>query len=676
MAGPQILICHNEAAARAAADLLQMDTADASDLDWARLAGHRVILWPANTKLSLIATQLSARTAHDAGAETVRVIDPGPLTADGFDATVANAEGWDRETMLAWLRERAADWVPAVAPAPEEPPHHTEAQEYRLPDLAQDATPINVDFPFRVLGYNDGVYYYFAPGSQQVAALPASAHSVSNLLTLAPLNYWEEAFAGASARAPFHITGATNAMIQASHAKGIFQPNRRRGRGAWIDAGRPVMHLGGTVYLSDEEFQPRDVPSQFIYEAAAPLEISRTAPARTEDAQRLVDICRRLTWENPLSAQLLAGWCVIAPVCGALTWRPHIWITGSSGSGKSTVVKDVIGRLVGPFAERVEGGTTEAGIRQALSLDARPVIMDEAEPEGKTAASRMDAIVQLARTSSSGATIVKGSADGLSKQFAVRSCFAFSSINTAIAQYADETRISKLVLRPNLEIDKEQHFQDLMRDIHEWFDETYAARMFARTVLYLPVLLKNIATFTDAAATAIHNRRAADQIAAMCAGLLLCHSTKEISYDDALAWIRRHVWSDHAVVDGSDDEARLLTVIATASCRVNGLHGIKEITVGEMLNNPSNIEGVAEAEVRKALGRLGIRHDGDTFTVANHSPALAKVLDGTAWARSWARSLASLDGAEKTPTAVYFYAAFRQRGVTIPLRHLVREPGE
>lgn len=58
-----------------------------------------------------------------------------------------------------------------------------------------------------------------------------------------------------------------------------------------------------------------------------------------EDGQRLFDLANAFRWRNPGSGAMLAGWCALAPVAGALRWRPHLWITGGTGSGKSTVMK-------------------------------------------------------------------------------------------------------------------------------------------------------------------------------------------------------------------------------------------------------------------------------------------------------------------------------------------------
>ncbi len=115
----QILVCHNEQAARAAADILGMDTASAPDVDWSLLAGHRLILWPAATKLSITAMGLSAQAAHRGGAESIKLVTPGPLATPGWDAVAAQTEGYDRDGLLEWLRAHVAVWEPDVATAPD-----------------------------------------------------------------------------------------------------------------------------------------------------------------------------------------------------------------------------------------------------------------------------------------------------------------------------------------------------------------------------------------------------------------------------------------------------------------------------------------------------------------------------------------------------------------------------
>src|SRR3546814_3722369 len=79
----------------------------------------------------------------------------------------------------------------------------------------------------------------------------------------------------------------------------------------------------------------------------------------------------------------------IAVICGALNWRPHVWLTGSSGSGKSWLLDNVIRPLIGAIAVYCQSNSTEAGIRQTLATDARPVLFDEAESEDAKAQVRI-----------------------------------------------------------------------------------------------------------------------------------------------------------------------------------------------------------------------------------------------------------------------------------------------
>src|SRR3546814_5949145 len=95
----------------------------------------------------------------------------------------------------------------------------------------------------------------------------------------------------------------------------------------------------------------------------------RDSPLSDEEASRIIDICCRLRWEKPYGGWLLAGWIAIAVICGALNWRPHVWLTGSSGSGKSWLLDNVIRPLIGAIAVYCQSNSTEAGIRQTLATD-------------------------------------------------------------------------------------------------------------------------------------------------------------------------------------------------------------------------------------------------------------------------------------------------------------------
>lgn len=619
-----------------------------------------------------------AQLCQQAGATAIRLLPWDRSKPLGWDAADAEAAGWSQADLLAWILRQASDWSADRAERPDDAPPID-----MLPDMlnADDPADQEAPAPYRILGFNRGTYYYLPRATQQVVALSAAAHTRPHLLTLAPLQYWASHYPG---RNGFDLEAASDALISTAHRVGLFTSDRLRGRGAWRDRGRVIMHTGRHLYVDGRPQDPADFIGDYIYEAAADLgdvassppdphrvlqlREALVLPASTPEANRLVQICRRLTWENDLSADLLAGWCVISLLCGVLSWRPHLWITGPAQAGKSTVIKEIIQRVVGIFALYMDGKTTEAGIRQMLGQDARPVIVDEVESEDTAAAQRVQQILDMARVSSSGGTVVKGSTAGRPVSYTLRACFCFSSINTAVAHYADETRISKLVLRRNEAPDADQQYRDLMRDIAAWFTPDYARRLLARSLTSLDVLLANAETFKTAAASVLLSRRAADQIGTMLAGLYLCYSTRGISVDEAEAWIKARDWQDHTAIGATGDETRLLERLATRRIRVPQAGGIRDVTIGQAI---MAVHGQPEsyADWAAELGAHGFKLDGDDVLIANAASPLKKLLEGTPWASEWLRPLRMLPGAAAVPNT-YFSPGIKSRATRVPVKLL------
>lgn len=578
---------------------------------------------------------------------------------------------------------------PRYARREELPPHDPETGEVREdePDKPKREKPIRVSFgdmPFRMLGHNRGTYFYLPRGGGQIVELKSHEHTPLRLIALAPLNDWHRSRKDAEEGpiTSYQWQQFANGMIHCQHQEGIFEEERVRGRGAWVDGRRTIVHTGSEVIVDGVTTPLEGISSRFIYEAASPWEFGFSDAATDAEAARLVNVCERLTWELKLSGALLAGWCVVAPVSGALRWRPHIWNTGSSGSGKTFVTDKIIGRMVGPAAERFEGNTTEAAIRQTLGHDARPVIIDEAESEDQEGIRRMQGVLNLARVSSSGGKISKGGSAHRAVTFTVRSCFCFSSIHTALKFQSDESRVTKLVLLPNMKADADAHYQALLRDVNAWFTPEYAARMFARSVKHMQTLLANCDTFTDAASIVLKSRRAADQIGPMLAGYHLCLSTKLVTPKQAEDFIRSKNWDDHiSSIKGVSDEMRVFQFIM--SRRVRTSHS--EVTIGQALelikDNAANVE--TQRIYANAIAPYGVKLDGGEIYISNTSQLLKEMFlkDAPQYANEWKRPLSQLPGAAKTAGGTRFAPGMNDRATVLPYGLLdgtfrEREPGE
>lgn len=619
-------------------------------VDWSPLRGRDVVMWRDNDETGRKCAEAIKAVS---GAASFLIVGGEADKTPGWDAADAEADGWDDNRVHEW----ASVWLAQPSERESDP-------EEPQPETAKGGWVERS--PFRVLGYSKENYYYLPHGKQQVVVLKAGEHTKLRLYQLAGVNFWTELFGEGKKLSEDDWSNIASSLITMSHHEGIFEDTRIRGRGAWMDMGRIIIHTGGEAIVNGEPCQLPKIKGRFIYEAQPAWDFGFGEPCTHKEAYRLVEICERLTWANKLSGALLAGWCVIAPISGALRWRPHIWITGPASSGKTTAVNDVVGRIVGPSAERADGKTTEAAIRQKLGYDARPVIIDEAEGEDLAGIQRIQGLLDLARVASSGGTISKGSASHKAVNFVIRSCFCFSSINTSVRHHADETRVSKLTLLPNRASDREQHYSDLVRDINKWLTTEFATSLFARTVQNLPTLLANIEVFTAAAAIVFGSRRAADQLGPMLAGLYLCHSTSAITLATAKEFIERHEWGSHLALEEETDAMRMFQYIMTRTVKVSVGGATPEMTIGSAIEE-ARLDQSTRGPYAAALGMRGIKIENDWIGIsdsADNTRALFR--DRVEWQSDWKGTVANLPGAQRSKGGVRFIGGINTRVTWVP----------
>ena len=528
--------------------------------------------------------------------------------------------------------------------------------------------------PFKALGYNNGKYYYFPFGGKQIVELTPTAHTLNNLLQLATLPEWERRYPDKGMTHSKMTLYAWNDLKALADERGIFdEAESVRGTGAWKDAGRVVLHCGDVIYCDGVKTNHSDFLSGGYTYVASPRLMSPSAnPLSSHEANRLRTICESLTWENKLSGSLLAGWLVIAPICGILSWRPHIWLCGLPGSGKSTAMNKIIKPTLGKMHLRVDGGSTEAYIRDKMGYSARPLVVDEAEKgaDGKT--TTMEAVVELARKASTdeGSVIGKFGQRPFKAQFMA----CFSSVNPPVSHAADIGRISFLAIKQSLSPTAMEDYNKLLSEIEEVITPDFPARLLDRTLENLPTLLENIKVFTVAARTILGAARAADQIGPMLAGLYLLSSTKAVSKADAEAWVAKHDWTFHTNIGAETDPQKLLRLIFASMIRVTPKIGREQtITIGELIEialrgmNPDY--DISRDDACRALRQFSIVVDITGIYIGNESDPLDKLISKTGFILGmgkWGRVLKNIEGV----TAVdkkYFHTSNRQRATCIPL---------
>jgi putative DNA primase/helicase len=531
----------------------------------------------------------------------------------------------------------------------------------------QPAQPSNRigDMPFRLLGMDDGMLRYMPDNGQHIVSITPASHSKLNLLQLAPLQAWETNFPG---KPSTDWDAACNALIQVSQSLPKFDPRAIRGRGCWIDESDVIYHAGNMLSVNGKlmPIPSYQSPTASIYEAGLRIALDTDDAAKNTESYRLIELCESLSWDQPLYGKLIAGWMALSPICGAMSWRPHIWVTGASGSGKTWIMGNIIHPLVGKSAIFVQGNTSEAGIRGQLGSDALPVLFDEAEAENQRSITRMEGVMELARqaSSESGAGIVKGTQNGGSITYMIRSMFCFSSIGVAAVRKADTSRITVLSLRKS---DNHAQFEEVKRIWRETTaDAGFCARIRARAVRNARITRHNADVFSQCAVTHTGDKRSADQIGTLLAGAYSLTSTKEITPDAASEWLAKQDWTGFKVDEIDADENQCYAHLLSAIIRVERNGSAENISIDESIMR-CRLEATSEPE-RMALLRIGIKVDHESVYIANSHQGLERVFRETPWAGAkWKGQLLRISGATAPHHPVRYGANVRQRAVILPI---------
>jgi len=639
--------------------------------DWSALRGRDCVLWPDADDVGRKAMAQLAQILLQLGC-TVLVVNVPSGAPQGWDLADALKEGWT-PAQAARLVERFGKAVEAPATV-----QTVQAEPATVQGTVQTVQPSAEPLPgapFTCLGFDDGGYFYQPNNTGQVVRIGRASHTAVNLLALAPVAYWETLYP--SKTGPSWTTAASSLFEQQAKV-GIYSPDRIRGRGAWWDDGRPVLHLGDRL-LVDGTLHPitKQPPSRFNYQRLASIDLpTDIEPLTDHQGAEILDIASRFLWEVPASGLLLAGWAALAPICGSLAWRPHVWLTASAGSGKSAILDRFLGTLLQDIALWPEGSTTESAIRQELRADAKPVIMDEAESNEQADRKRIQDILALARVaSSSGRGFVgRGGADGVAQRFTARAMFLLCSISTALKQGADSSRFAQLTLRnPNV-LDAEHrraHWDALDRDMTALITPEIGHRMLLRSVQLIPVIRDSVAVFRRAAALRFDSQRQGDQFGTLLAGAWSLMNTRVATEADAYELIDSNDWAAYREAAEQPDEERCLQHILQHQLRVEGDRGNGYMrTVWELVElargTATSMEigtGAAEAH----LGRIGVKVEGEQLLISNSAKGLRRILDATSWTESWGTVLSRLPGAQRAGVVRFRGLAGVSRAVAVPV---------
>lgn len=555
--------------------------------------------------------------------------------------------------------------TPEPAPAPKPEPA---AQDEEFEDEL-----VKNDY-FTLLGYDGPTYYLFQHEKRQVMDITKSDLTDNGMIELAPLQWWEEHFPGEKG---VNKKQAANWLFRHANSRGIYDPSRIRGRGAWKDKDRYVFHHGDRLTVDGTQMDITRIKSAYVYPMAKSMPEPSDKMLTAEEGRHLLEVAKLVRWSKPASAALLVGWTMLAPICGALRWRPHIWVNGGAGSGKTTVQRDFVAHLTSCVNVYAQGNSTEAGIRQELKADALPVLIDEAESNDEKERSRIEAILAMVRQSSSEsqARTLKGTISGQSLRFAVRSMFCLASVNTNIDKKADIDRLTKLTIRPPVSVGGgEDNWNKLREELHKiTTDLEISNRLLTRALILLPKILQNVDVFTRAAAKFFGSQREGDQFGTMMAGAWSLCSDNVATDEQAMKMLERYDWGEHTEDHDQDDASKALEAVMSSKLRA-GMVG--DLTVYELIKEVSphhRADVLPQKEADRILRQNGIRVELKEGVVlfGTSISNLKKLVERTSFVTDLRGQLLRLPGATRYNDKPMRFNGYNSKCIAIPIAPLL-----
>jgi len=507
-----------------------------------------------------------------------------------------------------------------------------------LDEVKNQIISVNVERLFVLaLGFKEKEYFYTSSANRQIVTI--SKFAEVDFLNLMPINYWESVFPGQGAQRVNWVE-ARSQMMEQARLKGIFQSRHVRGAGVWNDEGRIVVNMGDHLIVDGLRMELSDINSRFFYTLGVSLSSLHSSPLSADECNPFIEACSTFKWLKKDYGFVLAGSLVVSRICGALPVRPHLWVTGSSQTGKSTLMEGLIKPIIGEPVLHAVIGTSEAGIRQGLKADAIPVMFDEFETSNQNS-DKISEIVELLRAawSESEAQIIKGSSSGNASYFQVRFCGIVSSIRVNLKNDADKSRFAIIELAPH---DNDQEHWLKLSSLLSQIDKEYGDRLFARTIKMVPVLLANYKKLKKSLAKR-SSQRFGDQYGMILAGYSILLSDEELS-DEEVEFLANSVeLSDEKIEAKVKDHDDCLNQLLTTSVQLDIMGERRTYSIGQAI-----IDALTDNRVEGSLQLYGIRVKSDSVAISSSNAELEnKVFGRTRWSKAWANSLCRIQDAQK-----------------------------
>jgi len=149
---------------------------------------------------------------------------------------------------------------------------------------------------------------------------------------------------------------------------------------------------------------------------------------------KMHDVCRLFNWKHAESAEYITALLMLAPFQNGLDWNPFIYLSGASGTGKTTLIQDFFSNLYPGLLNHL-GKSTAHAIAQEIGNTGRIPVLDEFEKNR-----RIPEILELAKTANRGGYKTSGTPGVSSLRYQLKHTFWFVSVFVSLLDEAQRNR--------------------------------------------------------------------------------------------------------------------------------------------------------------------------------------------------------------------------------------------
>lgn len=456
------------------------------------------------------------------------------------------------------------------------------------------------------LGYNQGNNYYFSTSKKQILEFSKADHGPQNFMLNAPRKYWGDRFGYILNKEGLPTNSPDwNKVIEELGKRcvkaGPFNFSKIRGVGAWLENDDILVNLGDRLYYKNQMMPlfNHGIRTDHFYEAGSLIKIDFDRPLSDSDCNKFVQAFSMLSYKKPSDYIVLLGWLFSSQVFGAIPWRPHIWLTGERGCGKSTILRYIHACM--KFSVMIQDSTV-SGIRQRINNNACTIINDESEPNNDRDRERLADLLTLARQSStrSDYEVLRGSAGGKATSYNTTANFCMGSIQVAEMNGADLSRFFVIEMA-NVENQSHAEFVRLDNAMNELIPMVDG--LFARAVKSFPTFNLNIERCKNYIKNKNIEARQADQLAPIIAGYHAFFSTEEIEDSFIEGAIKAMDFQGSSYVENNNENDSEKCFSQITQLQIPG----QPITVGQILEKFPYANPEKQEHYNQILGLLAIR---------------------------------------------------------------------